>query len=76
MGKKLNVALVGLGFGGAFAEIYKLHPDVEEIGIFDTDKELTKKVAEHTGINKCYSSYDDILCDKDLDAIHLVTVYP
>jgi len=76
MGKKLNVALVGLGFGGAFAEIYKLHPDVEEIGIYDTDKELTKKVSEHTGINKCYSNYDEILCDKDLDAIHIVTPIP
>jgi len=73
MGRKLNVALVGLGFGGAFAGIYKQHPDVNEIGIYDTDKELMKKVSEHTGIDKCYGSYDEILCDKSLDAVHLVT---
>ena len=35
--KKLNVVLVGLGFGGAFVPIYKDHPAVGNIGIFDTD---------------------------------------
>lgn len=27
--KKLNVALAGMGFGGAFLPIYMNHPDVE-----------------------------------------------
>ena len=31
--KKLNVVLVGLGFGGAFVPIYKDHPAVGNIGI-------------------------------------------
>ena len=34
--KKINIALVGLGFGGAFVEIYREHPNVGEISIFDT----------------------------------------
>ena len=42
--KKLNVALVGLGFGGAFAGIYKAHPDVGELTLFDIDTEKSKKV--------------------------------
>ena len=33
MKKKLNIALVGLGFGGAFVPIYKAHPDVGTVGI-------------------------------------------
>ena len=32
--KKINVALVGLGFGGAFLPIYKEHPLVGKIKIF------------------------------------------
>ena len=35
--KKINVALVGVGFGGAFVDFYKHHPNVGEVGIFDTD---------------------------------------
>ena len=35
--KKINVALVGVGFGGAFVDIYKHHPNVGELSLFDTD---------------------------------------
>jgi len=31
MTTKLNIALVGLGFGSCFAEIYQSHPDVETL---------------------------------------------
>lgn len=42
--KKMNIALVGLGFGGAFAEIYKEHPNVGELTLFDTNDEVLNKV--------------------------------
>ena len=35
--KKINIALVGVGFGGAFVDIYKHHPNVGEVTLFDTD---------------------------------------
>ena len=38
--KKLKIALIGLGFGGCFADIYHEHPDVGELVVFDTDKAL------------------------------------
>ena len=76
MGKKINAALVGLGFGGAFAEIYKNHPDVRSIGIYDINREVSKNVSDYTGIEKIYDSFDEILGDKDLDAVHLVTPIP
>ena len=53
--KKINVALVGLGFGGAFAEIYKEHPMVGELAVFDTDKALEKTFREKLGIKKEYA---------------------
>ena len=76
MRKKINVALVGLGFGGAFAGIWKEHPNVESIALFDTDKDHLKYCQNHFGITKAYSSFDEILNDKNLDAVHLVTPIP
>ncbi len=74
--KKINIALVGLGFGGAFAEIYKEHPNVGEISLFDTDPDIMKKASEYIGRAKCHSSFEDILKDPEIDAVHLVTPIP
>ena len=74
--KKINVALVGLGFGGAFADIYKNHPNVGITGICDTNKNLSKAVSETCGILKIYDNLDDILKDDSVDAVHLVTPIP
>ena len=73
---KIRVALVGLGFGGAFVDIYKQHPNVETIGIFDIDKELTARFVRQLGIQKVYDSFEDILADDTVDAVHLVTPIP
>ena len=74
--KKLNVALVGLAFGGAFAEIYKEHPDVGELTLFDTNKEKLQKVSEHIGGAQMAGSFEEILADPTIDAVHLVTPIP
>lgn len=74
--KKLNVALVGLGFGGAFAEIYKEHPDVEKLTLFDAKPEVSKSVSDHIGGAKIAESFEAILADSSIDAVHLVTPIP
>jgi len=75
--KKLNVALVGLGFGGAFAEIYKNHPNVGELTIYDIKPEVLRRFSEHLGDDvKLASSFDAILADPNIDAVHLVTPIP
>ena len=33
--KKLNIAVVGLSFGGSFVPIYKEHPAVGKVGLCD-----------------------------------------
>ena len=76
MSRKINVALVGLGFGGCFAPIYRDHPDVGEIGIFDINQELTQTFSKETGISKTYKSFEEILADPTVDAVHLVTPIP
>lgn len=74
--RKINVALVGLGFGGAFVDIYKHHPNVGSIGLYDTNMELAAKVADKYNIPKIYTSFEEILNDASLDAVHLVTPIP
>ena len=74
--KKLRVALVGLGFGGSFLPIYLDHPNVDYVGIFDTDPALLAKMTEaHPGAVP-YESFEAILADDTLDAVHLVTPIP
>ena len=74
--KKLNIALVGLGFGGSFAMIYKEHPDVGVLSIYDISGEQTKKTSDHLGGVKCHASFEEILADPSIDAVHLVTPIP
>lgn len=73
---KINVALVGLKFGGAFSKIYRDHPNVDVIGLFDTDTDVLDKCSEYAGITKKYESFDEILEDDNIDAVHLVTPIP
>lgn len=73
--KKINVALVGLGFGGCFVDIYKNHPNVGKIKIFDVKTELAKTFAEKFSL-ETYPSFENILNDGEIDAVHLVTPIP
>jgi predicted dehydrogenase len=74
--KQLNVVLAGLGFGAAFAPIYDTHPDVSAFGIFDPNPDLSKSVAVRLGKAKIYQSFDQILNDPSVDAVHLVSPIP
>jgi predicted dehydrogenase len=74
--KKINVALVGLGFGGAFAGIYKEHPNVGELTLFDTNPAVLKNTCDYIGGARTAESFDALLADSSIDAVHLVTPIP
>jgi len=78
MGKKekLTVVLVGLGFGGSFLPIYLDHPDVISVGIYDPNESLMQEMAERYGVEKCYHSFDAVLADDSVDAVHLISPIP
>ena len=73
--KQIKVALVGLGFGGAFVDIYKYHPNVSEIKVYDPNVELMNHVANTLGVGT-YDSFEAILADPTVDAVHLVSPIP
>ncbi len=74
--KKINVALVGLGFGGAFAGIYKEHPNVGELTLFDTNPAVLQNTCDYIGGARTVESFDALLADPSIDAVHLVTPIP
>ncbi|MDR1178410.1 MAG: Gfo/Idh/MocA family oxidoreductase, partial [Spirochaetaceae bacterium] len=80
--KQISVVLAGLGFGGAFAPIYCKHPDVSAFGIFDPDLSLAEEVSKHLGKDgggqavRVYQTFDAILKDASVDAVHLVSPIP
>ncbi len=73
---KIRAVVCGLKFGGAFVPIWRDHPMVESVGVFDTDARVLKETADFFGIDKTYTSFDDVINDKDVDAVHLVSPIP
>lgn len=74
--KKLNVAVVGLGFGGAFVGIHHAHPDVASVKVYDPDMNKCRYMTDNGYADGIYSSFEEILADPDCDAVHLVTPIP
>ena len=74
--EKLNVVLAGLGFGASFLPIYLDHPDVESVGIYDPNEKLLQEMADRYHVSRCYHSFEDILSDETVDAVHLISPIP
>ncbi len=75
-GRKINVAIVGLGFGAEFIPIYQKHPSAHLIAISQRDEKKLKAIAKEFQIEKYYTSYDELLKDPDIDAVHINTPIP
>lgn len=73
---KLNVAVVGLRFGGCFPPIYQAHPDVGEVTVCDSNPDVLNAYADKYGIARRTARLEDLLGMRDIDAIHLVTPIP
>jgi predicted dehydrogenase len=72
-GKKVKVAVVGLGFGAEFIPLYQKHPDAECYAICQRNEANLKKVGDMFKVERRFTRYEDLLTDKEIDAIHIVT---
>ncbi|MBC8076113.1 MAG: Gfo/Idh/MocA family oxidoreductase, partial [Chloroflexales bacterium] len=75
---RLRIAVVGLGFGAAFAPIYQQHPDVASVGICDPDAARLATVGDALQIPPAlrFSRLDNVLAGDAFDAVHLLTPVP
>ena len=69
--KKINIAIVGLGFGSEFIPIYKNHPDTNMYAICQRNKENLNRIGDAFSIEKRYSDFDELLSDRKIDAVHI-----
>lgn len=74
--KKINVAIIGLGFGAEFIPIYKKHPNANLMAICQRNKTKLDEIGNAFGIEKRFTSYDELLKDPDIDAVHINTPIP
>ncbi|MFD2098154.1 Gfo/Idh/MocA family oxidoreductase [Flagellimonas iocasae] len=76
MSKKINVAIVGLGFGAEFIPIYQKHPNAEMYAICQRNEEKMNAIGDEFGIDVRYTDYDELLKDPAIDAVHINTPIP
>ena len=74
--KKINVAVIGLGFGAEFIPIYQKHPNANIMAICQRNETRLNEIGNAFSIAKRFTSYDDLLKDKEIDAVHINTPIP
>ncbi|MBA3315548.1 MAG: Gfo/Idh/MocA family oxidoreductase [Planctomycetota bacterium] len=74
--KKINIAIIGLGFGAEFIPIYQKHPNANLVAVCQRNKDKLKEIGDAFGIKKQFTSYDELLEDPEIDAVHINTPIP
>jgi predicted dehydrogenase len=74
--RKLNIAVIGLGFGAEFIPLWQRHPHTHCYAICQRDSEKLKKCGDHWGVEKRFTSYEELLKDPNIDAVHINSPIP
>src|SRR3978361_422344 len=69
--RKSNIAIVGLGCGAEFIPIYQNHPNTNMYAICQRSKDKLAEVGEKYHVEKRFSSFDELIQDPDVDAVHI-----
>jgi len=74
MTNPIRVAIVGCGRISDLHQMgYRGRDDAKIIAVCDTNKAHAKKKASEWGVGKVYSDYKQVLEDKDIDVVELLT---
>ena len=68
---KVNVAIVGLGFGAQFIPIYKRHPLTNMYAICRRSKAALDAVGNTFAVERRYERFEDVLADRQVDFVHI-----
>ena len=67
MSDKINIAIIGLGFGAEFIPIYQRHPHANMHAICQRTESKLNQIGDAFGVEKRYTDYDEVLQDPDDD---------
>ena len=73
--KKINIGIIGLGFGKEFIPIYQQHPNGGEIAICTRRESKLNEIGDqfHIAPDLRYTDYREMVKNDMLEAIHVVT---
>jgi predicted dehydrogenase len=71
MSKKINIAIVGLGFGAEFIPIYQRHPNARMYAICQRTESKLHQIGDAFGVENRYTDFDEMLKDPEVDAVHI-----
>ena len=73
---KVNIAIVGLGFGAEFIPIYQHHPNANMYAICQRDRKKLDAIGDAFGVEARYTDFADVLNDPKVDAVHINSPIP
>ena len=76
MSDKINIAIIGLGFGAEFIPIYQRHPHANMYSICQRTESKLNAIGDAFGVEKRFTNFDELLEDPAIDAVHINTPIP
>ena len=73
---RINIAIIGLGFGAEFIPIYQRHPDARMYAICQRDIEKLDAIGDAFEVARRFSNFFDVLKDPQVDAVHINSPIP
>jgi len=74
--RPVRTAIVGLGFGAEFIPIHQRHPHADLVAVCQRSRETLDRLAAAHGVPRRYTSYAELLGDRDIDAVHINSPIP
>ena len=76
MSDKINIAIVGLGFGAEFIPIYQRHPHANIYSICQRTESKLNAIGDAFKVDRRHTNFDEVLEDQKVDAVHINTPIP
>src|SRR5690606_37566165 len=76
MSQKINVAIIGLGFGAEFIPIYQPHPNAHMYAICQRTRSKLDARGDAVGVEDRYTDYAVLVEDPNIDAGHINSAIP
>ena len=74
--KKINVAVVGLGFGAEFIPVYQKHPNARLVAICQRNRKKLDALGDTFGIDGRYTAFTELLKNASVEAVHINSPIP